>query len=83
MTRLIDVFYLDGPVIDQWTFVLDEVNAWNGYNTMIATSSDGGFSQMTEGLYEYDGENKHLGSRQRLIGEVLVNHVIARMRDEA
>ena len=80
--KLIDAYRTDDPVIDKWTFVTDEVNPWNGYSTMIATDDTGrGFSQFCEGLYEYDGENKHLGYRPRLIGETLVNHVLGRMTE--
>jgi len=78
--RLIDVLKTDESVIDQWTFVFDEVNPYNGYHTMLSTDNTGwGFSQFCEGMYDPDGDNSHLGERPRFIGETLVNHVIARI----
>lgn len=80
---IIDVFYTDDPVIDKWTWVLNETNPYNhSYNAMIATDNTGrGFSQMCEGLYEPGGDNAHLGYRPRLVGESLVNHVMGRLTD--
>ena len=81
--RLLDCFYQEG-VIDCYTFVFDEQDPLHGYHTMLATSETGGaFSQFCEGLYEPGGDNAHLGARPHVIGEALVNHVIARMKDEA
>ena len=82
--ELIDTYYTDEPVIDQWTFVFDLKNPSNGYYTMLATSEDGfAFSQWTEGLYEPDAENAHLGHRVsfRDIGEVLIRHVVGRLEE--
>ncbi len=81
--KLIDVFKSDEPVIDQWTFVFDEVNPYNGCYTMLSTDNTGwGFSQFCEGLYAPGSANAHLGERPRLISEYLVNHVIERIGDE-
>ncbi len=81
--RLIDVFRTDDPVIDKWTFVLNEVNPLNGYHTMIATSETGqGFSQFCEGQYDPDGDNSHLGERPRYLPEGLMEHVLERMSYE-
>lgn len=80
---IIDVFRTDEPVIDKWAFVLNEVNPYNNYHTMIATSETGfGFSQFCEGFYEPGEANRHLGERPRIIGEALVNHVLGRLRQE-
>ncbi len=77
--KLIDAFHQDG-VIDCWTFVTDERDSWTGYYTMLATDDDGRrFSQWTAGVYEPGEANPHLGDRPRVIGEVVVEHVIARM----
>jgi len=79
---IIDVFYTDESVIDKWTFVLNEVNPFTGYHTMIATDNSGfGFSQFCEGQYDPDGDNSHLGEQPRYIGERLVNHVLARLTE--
>lgn len=81
--KLIDVYHTSEPVIDTWTFVVDEVDPTTGYYDMLATSETGHvFSQWTSGEYDPDGENSHLGERPRVIGELLVNHVIARMSHE-
>ena len=80
--KLIDAFYTAEPVIDQWTFVFNEVNPVNGYHTMLATDYTGrGFSQWTEGAYNADGDNSHLGYQVCLIGGVLLRHVMARMAE--
>ena len=79
--RLIDCFYQEG-VIDCYTFVFDEQSPMTGYYTMLATSEEGrGFSQWTEGMYDPDGDNSHLGERPRIIGERLVNHVLGRLTE--
>ncbi len=79
---IIDVFRTDEPVIDQWTFVFNEVNPLNGLYTMIATDNTGrGFSQFCEGHYTPDGDNAHLGERPRVIGETLMNHVLGRLTE--
>lgn len=81
--KIIDVFRTNESVIDQWTFVFNEVNPLNGYYTMLSTDSTGwGFSQFCEGIYDPNGENAHLGERPRYIGERLVPHVLGRMSDE-
>lgn len=83
MTRILEVFKTDEPVIDQWTFVLDETNPLNGCYTMIATDNSGfGFSQFCEGQYEPGGDNSHLGERPRYMPEGLLNHVLERLVDE-
>lgn len=81
--QLLDVFRTDAPVIDCWTFVFNEMNpSYRGYHTMLATSETGqSFSQWTEGEYDPDGDNAHLGYRPRFIGETLVNHVLRRMTE--
>ncbi len=79
---IIDVFRTDASVIDQWTFVFNAVNPWNGHHTMLSTDNTGfGFSQFCEGLYTPGGDNAHLGERPRYIGERLVNHVLGRLRE--
>lgn len=79
--KLIDCFYTKEPVIDRWTFVFDERDSWTGYYTMLGTDDHGRmFSQFTSGFYEPGEANLHLGERPRLIGQVLVNHVLERMR---
>jgi hypothetical protein len=40
------------------------------------------FSKWTDGFYEPGEANSHLGVRPQLIGEALVNHVIARITDD-
>lgn len=78
--KLIDVYRTDDPVIDRWTFVFDKRDLLTGYLAMLATDCDGRtFSQWTEGFYDSEGANSHLGARPRLIGETLVNHVLRRM----
>lgn len=80
--QLVDCFHSNEPVIDAWTFVLNEVNPDNGYYTMLATDNTGwGFSQFCEGIYTPDGDNSHLGERPRFIGEALVNHIMRRMSE--
>lgn len=80
--KLIDCFYQDG-VIDCYTFVFDERDQWTNYSIMLATDHDGRmFSQWTEGFYEPGEANPHLGQRPHLIGEALVNHVIARESED-
>jgi hypothetical protein len=71
--KLIDCFYQDG-VIDCYTFVFDEQNLWTNYYTMLATDRDGRrFSQWTEGYYDSEGTNTHLGTRPRFMSERLLN----------
>lgn len=78
--KLLDVFHTDEPVIDRWTFVFDERDPLTGSVAMLATDYDGRmFSQWTEGEYDPDGTNAHLGYRPQAIGETLVNHVLRRM----
>ena len=81
--HLIDAYYQPG-VIDCYTFVFDERNPRTAYYTMLATDETGGmFSQWTEGVYDPDGANEHLGERVRLqqLGTVLVEHVLGRMNE--
>ncbi len=84
--KLIDAYW--GPyVIDGWTFVFDkepgECYADECYYPMLATDDDGVmFSQWTEGYYDPEGTNTHLGERQRVISERLLNHILERISDE-
>lgn len=81
--KLIDAYRTDDPVIDRYTFVFDEVDPLTGCNTMLGTDHDGRmFSQWTEGSYDQDGNNAHLGERPRFIGETLVNHLLRRMTED-
>jgi len=51
---------------------------------MLATDETGGmFSQWTEGMYDPNGANEHLGVRVlfQYLGNVLVDHVLDRMRE--
>jgi len=79
--RLIDQF--DKPEgIDRYTFVFDEVDPLTGLNTMLALSEDGyTFSQWTEGLYDPDGDNEHLGERVLLsaIGATALDGFFSRL----
>ena len=82
---LIDVFYAP-EYIDCYTFVFDDIDPHSGLYTMLGTSETGtGFSQWTEGKYEPNGDNSHLGAQRHFtpedIGEALVKHVIWRMDD--
>lgn len=80
--RLIDAYHTDEPVIDKWTMVFNEVNPQTGYYTMLATNDTGfGFSQWTEGAYDPDGPNEHLGHQVCLIGGTLLRHVTERMHE--
>ena len=80
--KLLDVLRTNEPVIDRWTFVFDERNPHNGCYPMLATDDDGGmFSQWTEGYYEPDGDNSHLGNQVWLIGGTLLRHVMQRMAE--
>jgi hypothetical protein len=81
--NLIDSYYKPG-VLDCYTFVFDERNPQNGYYTMLGTDEDGvKFSQWTEGLYDPNGANEHLGMRVLFpyLGHVLIDHVLDRMRE--
>ena len=81
--RLIDSYYQPG-VIDCYTFVFDERKPRTAYYTMLATDETGGmFSQWTEGMYNPDGANEHLGMRVLFpyLGKVLVDHVLDRMNE--
>jgi hypothetical protein len=79
--RLIDCFYQE-DVIDCYTFVFDERDPWTNYSTMLATDHDGRrFSQWTEGYYDPEGSNTHLGHRPRLMSERLLNHILERIGD--
>ncbi len=83
--ELTDCFYQrDIPVIDCYTFVMDERGSRTGFRTMLATSETGSaFSQWTEGYYEPGGKNLHLGERVDFhsLGTVLVEHVLGRMEE--
>ena len=51
---------------------------------MLATDETGGmFSQWTEGMYDPNGANEHLGVRVlfQYLGNVLVEHVLGRMKE--
>jgi hypothetical protein len=79
----IDSYYKPG-VIDCYTFVFDESNPRTEYYTMLATDETGGmFSQWTEGTYDTNGANEHLGERVLFqhLGKVLVEHVLDRMKE--
>ena len=81
--HLIDSYYQPG-VIDCYTFVFDERKPRTAYYTMLATDETGGrFSQWTEGMYDPDGANEHLGVRVLFqhLGKVLVDHVLDRMKE--
>ncbi len=81
--NLIDSYYKPG-VIDCYTFVFDERNPQNGCYTMLATDQGGvKFSQWTEGAYDPNGANEHLGERVLFqhLGKVLVEHVLDRMKE--
>lgn len=61
--ELIDSFYKP-YVFDAYTFVFDERDEASGYYTMLGMSEDGrSFCQWTQGLYDPDGDNEHLGQR--------------------
>jgi len=75
---LIDVFYKSGT-IDCFTFVFAERDPRTGSYTMLATDEEGrNFSQWTEGRYDPNGNNEHLGARLCVIGKALVERVRAR-----
>ncbi len=81
--ELLDTFYKEG-VIDCYTFVFSERSPQTGYYAMLATDEDGvKFSQWTDGFYDPDGTNEHLGKRVlfQSLGKVLVEHVIGRMEE--
>ncbi len=81
--RLIDSYYQPG-IIDCYTFVFDERKPRTAYYTMLATDETGGrFSQWTEGMYDPDGANEHLGVRVlfQYLGTVLIDHVLDRMNE--
>jgi hypothetical protein len=81
--NLIDSYYKPG-VIDCYTFVFDDRNPTTEYYTMLATDETGAmFSQWTEGMYDPNGANEHLGVRVlfQYLGKVLVDHVLDRMRE--
>jgi hypothetical protein len=73
---LLDVYW--GPhVIDGWTFVLDKDEPNYPYYPMIAIDDDGRmFYQHTEGMYDPDGTNTHLGTHPRLISEQLLERIL-------
>jgi hypothetical protein len=83
--QLLDCHYQrEIPVTDRYTFVFDERDPRTGFYTMLATSETGAsFSQWTEGFYEPDGKNLHLGERVdfQSVGKVLVEHVLGRMEE--
>lgn len=81
--NLIDSYYKPGT-IDCYTFVFDERSPQTGYYAMLATSEDGvKFSQWTDGFYDPDGTNEHLGMRVlfQYLGQVLIDHVLDRMNE--
>jgi hypothetical protein len=81
--NLIDAYYQPG-VIDCYTFVFDERDSKTEYYTMIATDETGAtYSQWTEGVYDPNGANEHLGVRVlfQYLGKVLVDHVLDRMNE--
>ncbi len=58
-----DAYYRPGT-IDCYTFVCNEQDPRTGYYTMLATDNEGiMFSQWTEGVYDPNGRNEHLGQR--------------------
>jgi hypothetical protein len=78
--ELLATFYKP-DTIDCYTFVFDELNP-GGYNTMLALSEDGyTFSQWTEGLYDRDGDNEHLGARVDFhhLGKRILNAFFSRI----
>lgn len=81
--NIIDAFYTDEPVIDQWTIVFNERNSFNGCHTILATDTTGfGFSQWCEGQYVPRGNNSHLGNQACLLASsALSRHVMARMHE--
>jgi hypothetical protein len=81
--RILEILKTDEPVIDNWTTVFDDVDPLTGDYLMLATDHDGFmFSQWTDGQYEPDGDNSHLGYRPRLMSEALLDHILWRMRDD-
>ncbi len=61
---------------------LTKLTPYANYHTMLATDETGRmFSNWTEGFYEPGEANPHLGERPRLIGELLVNHVLSRLEE--
>jgi hypothetical protein len=74
MSEWIDTFW--GPhVIDCWTIVLER-ELGERYYPMIAADWDGRmFYQHTEGYYDPDGENTHLGVRPRFMPEQLMDRI--------
>lgn len=75
---LIDTFYQPGT-IDCFTLVFDERGPRTGSYTIFATDEEGrNFSQWTEGRYDPNGDNEHLGAHLYLIGNAQVEHVRAR-----
>ena len=80
-----DAYYRPGT-IDCYTFVLSEQDPRTGYYSMLATDDEGiMFSQWTEGMYDPNGRNEHLGQRVIFgyLGRRLVNHVLDRMEAQS
>jgi hypothetical protein len=76
MSALLDIFWVP-HVIDGWTLVLEKDEPNSPYYPMIATDDTGAvFYQHTEGMYDPDGSNAHLGTHPRLIDEGLMNRIV-------
>jgi hypothetical protein len=75
MTEWIDTFY-GAAAIDCWTIVLKR-EPGERYYPMIAADWDGQmFYQHTEGHYDPEGENTHLGQRPRFMPEQLLDRIL-------
>jgi hypothetical protein len=81
--ELLDVFYAP-QYIDCYTFVFNDVDSRTHLYTMLGTSMLGeSFSQWTEGSYEPNGDNSHLGKQVTFadLAKPLVAHVLSRMNE--
>ena len=79
--EMLDAFYQPN-VIDSYTFVFDEQEPRTNLYTVLATDRDGVmFSQWTEGFFDPNGTNDHLGRHVIFgyVGKQLINHVLDRM----
>lgn len=83
--KFLAIFDNGGETLDRYTFVTDVKDPRTGYYDMLATDSTGaGFSQWSDGQFNYHGDNKHLGKQiqWRDLPEELQNHVSRRMTEE-
>jgi hypothetical protein len=76
MSELLAAYHGDHVVIDCWTVVLNR-EPGERYYPMIAADHDGYmFYQHTEGYYDPDGDNPHLGGLPRLMPEQLMERIL-------